>query len=499
MAIKISHLMCSLLVLTATQTSSAETFKYHQEHILGTSFDMVIEAKTSDQALQIKSAAISEILRLETLLSIWKPESEISRLNAASSATLSPELFSVLQLCKMFQTQTSDAFSCRMGESIALWKTAAKTGIMPDENASQALATKLQHAPITFDPTRTYLTKPLELHFNIDGVAKGWIIDKAMTAATRTARAQGLTDTIGIVLDIGGDIRIHGKIDGEYARIGIANPNAADNSKPSETMRLTNQAIATSGSGKRDLVIGNRQFSHIISPLTGRPQTKTAQVTVIAPNAATADALATAFSVMGVANSLLYANEHDGIETMIITSGGARFTSDNWSALSAPTLKKTAQEAGIISPLPNDFGLHIDYAIPRIDTSDYEYPYVVMWITDTKKKLVQTINITGDEPRWVEENYVFWRRYGRKHPAMVESISRPSRAPGRYTLMWDGFDTDGNPSAQGDYILHIEASREHGGHQYIKQELALGVETFEAIIESGAELGQIEIHYGLDN
>lgn len=495
---KLAYLSLSFLALMLSSNSLAASYNFHQDHVLGTSFSMVVDVPNLQQAEAIKVATLSEITRLEKVLSTWDTNSEISQLNQTGSQSVSVDLFSVLQSCETFAFKTNGAFSCRLDELIKAWEQAAKDGQMLDGNVTQNLVSKAEGLNIKLDAKLSSVTMPVNFNFNIAGIAKGFIIDRALRAGVRSARSQGLSGRFGILLNIGGDVAVRGNLGGTHARIGILGVDAADNSAPVETLLLNNQALATSGSGKRDLVIGGRAYSHIISPFTGRPQMKTGQVSVVAPDAATADALATAFSTMGIASALLYANTNDGVDTMIITYGGARFTSNNWQALVAPVIKKTAVEAGVDNPLPQNFALEIGYEIERIDVSDYEYPYIVMWITDKDKKLVRPLTMIGKQPRWVEENYIFWRRVGRKFPAMVDSLSQPSRAPGHYSLRWDGYDQEGSPVPQGEYILHIETSREHGGHQYTKEKLHIGARKFEAIIDSGAELGQVDISYGPD-
>lgn len=496
-ALLIMLLSFGTIGLGLTQSAYAESFKFNAEHVLGTNLRVVIESNNKQQANEIYKSIVSEITRQEKILSTWKIDSEISKMNALSEFQLSPILGSVIELCQSYKHELAGAFDCQAGSVIAMWRTAAKTGILPSTEKLEAEVKHLKSDDVFYDAQTHTLRKPAHKTFNVDGVAKGWIIDKSVEVAKENASSLGLTQAFGVLVEIGGDIRLYGNLPQPSRRIGVSVIRGTDNSLPQEILQLRNGAIATSGQSARDLVVGNRSFSHIISPLTAQPQDKTNQVSVVAPTAAQADALATAFSVMGVSQSLLYANTHAGVETLIITNGGTRFTSKGWKALVAPMIKKTAASVGVDNPLPEDFGLYIDYEIPRIDTSDYEYPYVVMWVTTEDKKLVRALTVIGNQPRWVEENYVFWRRYGRKNLALIEALSRPSKAPGQYNLSWDGYSHKGEPVAQGTYILHIEASREHGGHQYIKRELSLSSDTFEDIVNAGDELGQIDIHYGV--
>src|SRR3546814_11325417 len=71
---------------------------------------------------------------------------------------------------------------------------------------------------------------------------------------------------------------------------------------------------------------------------------------------------------------------------------------------------------------------------------------------------------SSDLARWIDSNYVWWRRYGRKIENVVDTTARPSRQPGRYHVVWDGLDDAGRRAGRGSYLIHVEAAREHGGH-----------------------------------
>ncbi|HBK45729.1 MAG TPA: DUF2271 domain-containing protein, partial [Xanthomonadaceae bacterium] len=81
--------------------------------------------------------------------------------------------------------------------------------------------------------------------------------------------------------------------------------------------------------------------------------------------------------------------------------------------------------------------------------------------------------------------------YGRNDPAAALGIARPTRAPGRYTLAWDGRDDRGRAMAPGTYVLRAEAAREHGGHELLAVPFALGAGA--AVVERRGEreLGRI--------
>jgi thiamine biosynthesis lipoprotein len=142
------------------------------------------------------------------------------------------------------------------------------------------------------------------------------------------------------------------------------------------------------------------------------------------------------------------------------------------------------------------FTLDFAYNVPKLDADPYHAPYVVAWITDTNHKLVRTLLILGQKPRYVTENYVWWRRYGRETPQVVDTLAKPTRMPGRYAAHWDGKDEAGQPVAPGHYIFHIEASREKGGHTYETVEIDVGGPMVMKTATPKDELGALELRYG---
>ena len=483
--------LLALFFAKINATALAEEFQFRAEGVLGASYALTVESSNEGAARSAHEAAIREIARLESILSTWKADSEISRLNAASDFTASQELYEFLTSCEAIREETQNAFSCRVGKLINVWRQAQETGVAPDEAAVQKLAKEIADAPVEFDPATKTIRRPENVVFAVDAMAKGWILDRAAARALAV-----LEDVSGVILNIGGDIKIAGDIAPDAPRIGIANPGAGDNEAPMETISVARGGVAASGAGKRDMEVAGKKYSHILSPKTGMPQDVVVLSTVVAPTAAEADALATAFAVMGADNSLGFANARDGAEAVIVTASGERFVSGGWASLVASAETATAVEAVAEIPWPDGFQLDIDYAIPTIDAAFYEAPYVAVWVTNPKRKLVRSLLLLGNEPRWVEENHRYWRRYGRKQPEIIDALAQPTKLPGEYHLVWDGRDEAGEPVPQGTYILHVEASREQGGHSYTNYELQLSGDVLEASIPAQEEIGEVTLRYG---
>jgi thiamine biosynthesis lipoprotein len=123
-------------------------------------------------------------------------------------------------------------------------------------------------------------------------------------------------------------------------------------------------------------------------------------------------------------------------------------------------------------------------------------PYIAMWISDPNGNVVRTLLVIGDQARWREMNYIFWRRVERADPTRVQTMARPTRAPGRYNVVWDGLDDAGRPAAQGQYNLNIEVNREHGSHNFQAIPLNLSATPVQADAAAQSEIGAVLVRYG---
>ena len=171
--------------LSLERQADLERYGFSYDHVLGTSLDLVIDAARPADAIRAEPAVMAEIGRLNGILSTYLTDSEISR--ARSGAAIeSPELAEVLAAYQTWSARTGGLIDSNMAGVIALWKDAARTGLLPDRGALAAAA-------------RTPRA------WNVDALGKGFVIDRAVQTARRYVPA-GL-------LNIGGDIRVWGDRD----------------------------------------------------------------------------------------------------------------------------------------------------------------------------------------------------------------------------------------------------------------------------------------------
>lgn len=467
----------------------------HQDHVLGTSLDMLAISATPDQTHRAFTAAIAEINRLDRVLSTYRADSEISALNShandGKSVAVSSDLFAVIQACEAWREQTCGAFSGRMGQLIQQHNTSPISAETRVNLAQQA-----NDAQVILDPAAQSISRPQTVQFATDALAKGYIIDRAIIAAR-----QAVPELTGLMVDIGGDIKVWGQAPREAGwNIGLrAAGQRADNALPSQTLQLKKSAsVAFSGKGARDITHSND--SHLLSPITGQALNHVEQSIVVAPYAADADALATALAAMPPAEGMALIAQLEHTEAQLTLSNGQTFSSSGWHDLVATEqhdgMMRTVASSGSLTATtwPAGYSAILDYDIPKFASNNYKAPYVVIWVTDEGRKLVRTLHVFGSQEKWIDSNYIWWKRYGRMM-TNLDTVAKPSRAPGHYTVAWDGKDDKGQRVAQGKYTLHIEATREHGGHSYQTFDIDATPKSSTQNLAAKDELGDLKFRF----
>lgn len=139
----------------------------------------------------------------------------------------------------------------------------------------------------------------------------------------------------------------------------------------------------------------------------------------------------------------------------------------------------------------------VEFVIPQLNTAKYQRPFIAVWVERKgERQAVSTVSVWFDDKKWLKDIRRWWRKAGRYGQA-VDGVTSATRAPGQYTLQWDGTDNQGNALPAGDYTLYLEAVREHGDRTLLKQKISLGTgQTQTYQLEAGSELGPVSISIG---
>ena len=264
------------------------------EGIMGTScrLSVTIGRRGARGAAEGLERAEEAVRGIESRMSVWLEDSELSRLNrapAGRSVPLSLEIQEVLARARRAAEVTRGAFDVTVGPLVLLWRRAPELGRPPDpdELTEARAASRWEH----FETTADGLRKNTDgARIDLGGIAKGYAIDRAVAILSAFAPQGGL-------VDIGGDVRAWGcPPQSDRWEIAVRDPFGGS---PLVGLRIAEGAVCTSGDYARFVEVGGRRFSHIIDPRNGRPAEGVVSVTVTAPEAETADIWATALSVLG--------------------------------------------------------------------------------------------------------------------------------------------------------------------------------------------------------
>jgi len=291
--------------------------------VMGTIARVVAVAADSTTAKSAIESALQQLYSIEDLCSAYKPDSEISRINrnaAKEPVRVSKPTFEVLQKAIEFSKLSEGAFDITVGALTELWHLAEEANSVPSDNELAEARRKVGYEKLILDADNMTVRFAVDgMKLDAGGIAKGYAIDKAVEAM-RTAGA------IGGMVDVGGDIRAFGAPPQGKNQwlIGLQDPaeteTVINSTQYLVVLNLKDSAVATSGDYRRFALIGDKKYSHIINTKTGYGSDKLASVTVIAPNAADADALATAVSILGQQKGLALIESIPHTEAILISS-----------------------------------------------------------------------------------------------------------------------------------------------------------------------------------
>jgi thiamine biosynthesis lipoprotein len=257
--------------------------------VMGTSFVLTVTSASRDTALSASEAAVREVERVEALLSTWRDDTPLARLNAAApgvATAVPPELFALLKRVFEWEKATGGAFDPAVGPLVTAW--GLRTGGRIPDAAVLAQAREASRPDLfTFEESSLRVTRRDALAGIDEGAwGKGWALDRA-------AEVAGEAGGSSFVLDLGGQVLARG----EETSVDVADPR--DRARAVAKLRLKDASASTSGNSERGVAMNGRHIGHLLDPRTGEPARDFGSVTVVAKDGLTADVLSTAFFVLG--------------------------------------------------------------------------------------------------------------------------------------------------------------------------------------------------------
>ncbi len=289
--------------------------------VMGTTMkiEAVSRSLSKDELNRAVLDAIEAAKKVDGLMSTWRDDSEISKLNRAGPGewvALSPETYEVLVKAVNVSKKTGGAFDVTVGPLVDLWGFGAKSPAVvtkaPTDEQVEAAKAAVGYEHILVDANNRRAARDAAgVEVDLGGIAKGYAVDLAIAVL----KDRGVKDAL---VEIGGETAAIGLTEkGEPWLIGIRHPNRPP-PRFLTTVGLENGVIATSGDYFNVYELKGRLYSHIIDPTTGKPITNNVcSVTVLAKECALADALATGLMVMGPEEGMKLVESMPGVEAII--------------------------------------------------------------------------------------------------------------------------------------------------------------------------------------
>jgi FAD:protein FMN transferase len=495
-------------------SKAQKTHSYTFENVLGTSFSLDVRVSSKAKAEAVRARIFKEIKHRKRLMSTYDSNSELSKINARAfvkgeAIAVSTSLWLLLRDSHRIQRLTRGSFNAYLGDLIQLWRQCAKKSRLPtDAEIEAAMMGARAGFKVWSDKNdNDFLTRLGPGSFQVDGIGKGYIMDKAMREAK-----ESVSGVDGIKIDIGGDIIAHGD---KAWLLGVADPaRSADNAPALTTVRLKNMAMATSGAYERSLKIGGQLYNHILDPATGRPADGVLSATVIASRARIADALATALCVMAPKAAIRLIEDKTSAVCLIVDRSGKQYRSRGFAAFE---VVKPSARAGKPSQWPAGYRVTVGFKLinswktvnkPR-RKKRFKRHFVGAWVEDMAGRRLRILALWAKRKdlKYVRDLNHFWKYAwilaGQEDSSRaVKAYSRATRAAGAYRLLWDGRDDAGDAVAKGRYRICIDINREHGPprgreiHSSVFVLIDCGKEASSAKARDQPELSHVTVHYG---
>jgi thiamine biosynthesis lipoprotein len=283
--------------------------------LMGTRVSVELWADDEVRGRALVEDVMNEYRRLDNGMSTYKPDSEISRVNATAAGgpvVIGDELFSLVERSLELSEVSGGAFDITYDSVGYLYDFRARQRPSDAEISEKLPAVDYRH--VKLDPQRRTIAFGVAgVRINLGGIAKGYVVQRAADML----RARGVRHAL---LNAGGDTRVIGDRRGQPWIVGIRHPRV--DGQVVTRLPLVDEAISTSGDYERFFEEDGRRYHHIINPTTGRPTEGILTVTVIGPDGTLTDGLDTAIFVLGAERGLELIERYPEYEAIIVDAAG---------------------------------------------------------------------------------------------------------------------------------------------------------------------------------
>lgn len=299
-------------------TCLAQDMYKKEMQVMGCQFDVTVVASDKDTADQYITMAVDEMKRIERLISSWDANSQTSEINRNAGiipVRVDKELFDLINRAVKISSITDGSFDISYASMDHVWKFDGSMKETPSISEIENSIAKVGYKNIELNAAEnSVFLKEVGMKIGFGAIGKGYAADKAKALLM----SKGV---VGGIINASGDMNAWGtQANGDDWKIAITNP--LDKTKSYGLLSLKKGAVVTSGNYEKYVVLDNQRYSHIIDPRNGYPTRGILSVTIFAPSAELADAIATSVFVMGIDVGLDRINQLAHVDCIIVDDHG---------------------------------------------------------------------------------------------------------------------------------------------------------------------------------
>ena len=309
------RVLISIIILLALSACNSSQIKLQEVSFQGAAQGTYYMLKYYDVEGRNFQIEIDSILKaFDQSLSLWVPNSVISKVNRNEEVKLDSCFIDNYNLAQKVANETDGAFDCTLGPLIEAWGFGFRQKMKLTKGKVDSIKAFTGHDKVRLE-NQNLIKDDERMEINFNAIAQGYSVD--LLGAFLSSK--GIND---FIIDVGGEVLTKGlKPESKMWVVGIQKPTEESDGEieAQVTVELTDMAFVTSGSYRKYYEENGKRFSHMIDPKTGYPVTHSLlSVTVLAKTCAEADAYATAFMVMGFDKAIAFVNQRDDLEAYFI-------------------------------------------------------------------------------------------------------------------------------------------------------------------------------------
>jgi thiamine biosynthesis lipoprotein len=319
MTIALPLLLAASICCRASNPDASGSLRVVERAGIAMGSELRVSASISDEAgaRAALDAVFAEFERLESLMSTWRPASDVVRINAAAgvqAVRVHADVRDVLRRARQISEWTEGRFDVTFGALTDVWKfDHDQDNTIPTPQAIRARLPLIDYHQIEIDDRAgtVFLRRPgMKIH--LGGIGKGYAVERA----TEILRRAGLRD---FMIQAGGDLYVGGQKNGRPWRLGINDPRGAEGDSFA-TLDLTDSTLSTSGDYARFFIKDGIRYHHILDPSTGQPARLCRSVTIASESPVLADAIAKGVFILGPEEGMALVERIPKLEAVIVTS-----------------------------------------------------------------------------------------------------------------------------------------------------------------------------------